>query len=679
MSYKWPGIPNGDYSFDHGRAVWNRIISFLRRLCEKLDGDLVDATSDRRGLMTAADKAALDAVPDTYVRKDGDTVTGSIYNIYTNEYGQPVNHFWGRMAANDFWALRAGGEVRVDPQTGHQRGPDDSGYLEIATADNGIEPIYVSQYLGAHTEDGELFQTRVRRATLLDENGVTRFPVRVVAPVFEGAATKLGTADVGSATQPIYLDDGVATPCMYQLHKTVPADAVFTDTIYTHPITSGNRHIPSGGSSGQILRWAADGTAAWGEDNNTVYTHPTTSGNKHIPSGGSNGQILRWSADGTAAWGADSNTTYGVATTSANGLMSANDKKAFDLINAYVTSTNGNYNNYPYHLIGQLGPLTGSYDTRGITLLIESRQQYGGFGILKVEARTNQVSTGALAQCHAEWLVRSQNLRSDIVQVGFRNTSGDSIFDIYIKHEGTWRTYTIKVLSQGLAGNMTQQWHLTNANEVNDTTASDKKTSTNVYTSIQNANASLYSNKPYTATLTPEDKGIVADANTVNGHTVNIDVPSNAKFTDTTYTVFVPSGANAKEGLVPKPPTNAGTTKYLCENGTWDTPNKSITRTFTFDTTYIKTNNSAFHVVPGGTIISFCLETTAALSGTYTIYDIGTFTNPPAYGIRFLLVRQDNGQSIPALIRNNGTVRIEQKSIKGNNTWLWGGVFVPNS
>ena len=29
------------------------------------------------------------------------------------------------------------------------------------------------------------------------------------------------------------------------------------------------------------------------------YSHPTSSGNKHIPSGGSSGQILRWSADGT--------------------------------------------------------------------------------------------------------------------------------------------------------------------------------------------------------------------------------------------------------------------------------------------------------------------------------------------------------------------------------------------
>ena len=37
-------------------------------------------------------------------------------------------------------------------------------------------------------------------------------------------------------------------------------------------------------------------------DNANNYVHPTTSGNKHIPSGGSSGKILGWSADGTAAW-----------------------------------------------------------------------------------------------------------------------------------------------------------------------------------------------------------------------------------------------------------------------------------------------------------------------------------------------------------------------------------------
>ena len=47
---------------------------------------------------------------------------------------------------------------------------------------------------------------------------------------------------------------------------------------YTHPTTSGNKHIPSGGSSGQILRWSADGTAVWGADNNTTYTNFIKSG-----------------------------------------------------------------------------------------------------------------------------------------------------------------------------------------------------------------------------------------------------------------------------------------------------------------------------------------------------------------------------------------------------------------
>lgn len=51
------------------------------------------------------------------------------------------------------------------------------------------------------------------------------------------------------------------------------------------------------------------------------YVHPSTAGNKHIPSGGSSGQILRWSANGTATWGADNNTTYTAATSSALGLV----------------------------------------------------------------------------------------------------------------------------------------------------------------------------------------------------------------------------------------------------------------------------------------------------------------------------------------------------------------------
>lgn len=41
---------------------------------------------------------------------------------------------------------------------------------------------------------------------------------------------------------------------------------------------------------------------------------------------------------------------------------------------------------------------------------------------------------------------------------------------------------------------------------------------------------------------------------------------------NTTYSNFVKSGSGAKAGLVPAPSTTAGTTKYLREDGTWQTP-----------------------------------------------------------------------------------------------------------
>lgn len=44
---------------------------------------------------------------------------------------------------------------------------------------------------------------------------------------------------------------------------------------YVHPTTSGNKHIPSGGASGQVLKWSTDGTAAWGAPE-TGYTHPNS-------------------------------------------------------------------------------------------------------------------------------------------------------------------------------------------------------------------------------------------------------------------------------------------------------------------------------------------------------------------------------------------------------------------
>ena len=73
-----------------------------------------------------------------------------------------------------------------------------------------------------------------------DSSQNTTFPAKVTATTFVGAlsgnattattATKLGSTTIGSATQPIYLNNGTATACTYTLGKSVPSNAVFTDT-----------------------------------------------------------------------------------------------------------------------------------------------------------------------------------------------------------------------------------------------------------------------------------------------------------------------------------------------------------------------------------------------------------------------------------------------------------------
>lgn len=74
-------------------------------------------------------------------------------------------------------------------------------------------------------------------------------------------------------------------------------------------------------------------------------------------------------------------------------------------------------------------------------------------------------------------------------------------------------------------------------------------------------------NKP---TSLPANGG---NAATVGGHTVAVDVPANAKFTDTTYSTFRAATAASAggTGLVPAPAAGAQT-KYMRGDGTWQTP-----------------------------------------------------------------------------------------------------------
>lgn len=113
----------------------------------------------------------------THVRIGNGTGNGGLGDIYAANFcgnvakalqvcnsvsaGNEADLVYGNMGDNDQFRIRVGG------------GSND-GWAEIATADDGSEPIYVRQYTG-------VFTNLVRTACLLDGSGNTKFPGRVWA------------------------------------------------------------------------------------------------------------------------------------------------------------------------------------------------------------------------------------------------------------------------------------------------------------------------------------------------------------------------------------------------------------------------------------------------------------------------------------------------------------------
>lgn len=80
------------------------------------------------------------------------------------------------------------------------------------------------------------------------------------------SAVKLDTDTAGSATKPVYFSGGKPVECSYEVKKTVPADAVFTDHTYANMKgatssaagAAGLVPAPAAGAQGKFLR--GDGT-----------------------------------------------------------------------------------------------------------------------------------------------------------------------------------------------------------------------------------------------------------------------------------------------------------------------------------------------------------------------------------------------------------------------------------
>lgn len=162
-----------------------------------------------------------------------------------------------------------------------------------------------------------------------------------------------------------------------------------------------------------------------------------------------------------------------------------------------------NKNNYPWHRIAKIGPITAFYQDKEVTLLLSQGYDGGKWGIVRITLRTN--STGTVSTAHVEWLNRRAFNRTD-VKIGLYNASGETYADVFLWTNGAYSSVTGLVLTQGGRGTLVRTWTLVNSSEVSNTTTTDKLTSTECWTSIEVAAEELHK-KAYTNIIEADDAG----------------------------------------------------------------------------------------------------------------------------------------------------------------------------
>ena len=272
-----------------------------------------------------------------------------------------------------------------------------------------------------------------------------------------------------------------------------------------------------------------------------------------------------------------------------------------------------NASNYKYHRFAKLDKITSSYTDASSIFLISQHYIDGAFGIVKVDLRTNNSSS--VSSASVQWLAR-KGYSAESIQIGLYNVSGKTYADLFLITGGWWSNSTIRNLASGNRGGIQRTWKLMDSTEANDTTTTDKKTSVESYSSIENAATELHG-QAYTNIIVGVDVGTVANANKVNNHTVDKNVPSTAKFTDTTYTS--------------KTAVSGGTDVSLVTTGEKAIWNAKTSNTGTI--TGIKMNGASkgtSGVVDLGTVLTSGKQTTTSTadggSNVYTFSDNSTIT-----------------------------------------------------
>jgi len=173
----------------------------------------------------------------------------------------------------------------------------------------------------------------------------------------------------------------------------------------------------------------------------------------------------------------------------------------------YCTVRRSNANNtYVYHRIATIGEIGDNwYDASGI-LLIDQGYTGGGYGIVRIILRTNNVTVDhAAPSASIEWLVRTRSLPANCLRWGLYNNSGKATLDIYYYATGTYSSCVVRKLESYRGYISSNRWTLVDSAATGSGATSTDTVTTEVYTGINRI--------AYTSTGTATETGIVETAN----------------------------------------------------------------------------------------------------------------------------------------------------------------------
>lgn len=297
--------------------------------------------------------------------------------------------------------------------------------------------------------------------------------------------------------------------------STVRLDQVVNGTVQRLGIAVDKAKSASSASTANVAKLISPFENATADASRNVWFSDSTTRNKPVYNDNFKynpvNQILTTNISGSAAKWTTTRTITLNGDLSGSFSIDGSGNVTTNIYDYYGYATVGNTNNYPYHRIAKLDVITNSYVDKSTLLYISQGYQGGYFGIIRITLRTNNVSSNGKSGVEAKWLFRS-GFSVDAIKIGHYNVAGKTYADVFYRSNGGYAGCVIRDLGSNARANIGRCWILVNSKEVDGTTASDKKTSSECWATIETAATELH-NQAYSEIINAIDVGTVAYAN----------------------------------------------------------------------------------------------------------------------------------------------------------------------